>query len=424
MTQVKFIPTLVVTFAAMAIAAPSAQAATTRVEGHVIAPPGAKGKRTSVPLLLTERSERRLKLRKGIVRVLVAPRARLSVPAPGGHGSVKLAPSALQAGDRVQAVAKLSRKQVKRLRKRSVPAFAVRRASVTARASSLSNDELARMIAELDVRLTALSQRVDGMAASNAAQMAGLRGDLDSLAVRTGALENGLAAFGSSLDALLDRVDLLVGLVDPELLAALSGDVDSLLGRADALESVTGGLNLSLGELGGTVGNLQTSLTTAQGQLGPLLDQVGALDDRVDDAEGALDQVPGMLAQIDGIDSALNSLSGRVETSELMLEDIGDDVDGLGLTVGELTDTTEILIDSTALQALDIGALQGSVTGLGDDLGVVTGDLNALGGTVGLLDTSVSGLTTSVSALTGQVAGLQSVVNLLCGVPLIGGVCP
>lgn len=423
MTQVKFIPMLIVAVAAVAIAAPSAQAATTRVDGQVIAPPGAKGKRTSVPLLLTERSERRLKLRKGIVRILVAPRARLSAPGPGGHGSVKLSPSALQAGDHVQAVAKLSRKQVKRLRKRSVPAFAVRRVSVVARASSLSNDDLARMVAELDARLTALSQRVDGLAASNAAQMAALRGDLDSLTARTDALETGFASFGSSLDSLLTRIELLEGLVDPELLASLSDNVDSLLGRADTLEGVTGGLTTSLGGLTGTVSGLQTSLTTAQGQLGPLLTTVGDLSDRVGDAEGALDQVPGMLAQIEDIDTTLNTLSGRVDASELLLTDVGGTVDGLTSTVGDLTTTTETLLDASTEQALDIGALQGSLSTLDDDVADVTGDLTSLQGTVGGLGTTVTGLTGSVGALTGQVAGLQSTLNLLCGVPLIGGVC-
>jgi hypothetical protein len=423
MTQVRFIPTLIVAVAAVALAVPSASAKTTRIDGQVIAPPGAKGKRTSVPLLLTERSERRLKLRKGIVRVLVGPRARLSAPGPGGHGSVKLTPSALQAGDRVRAVAKLSRKQVARLRKRSVPAFAVRRVTVVARASSLSNDDLARMVAELDARLTALSRRVDGLAASNAAQMAALRGDLDSLTARTGALETGFATFGSSLDSLLARMDLLEGLVDPELLASLSDDVDSLLGRADALEGTTGGLTASLSGLTGTVGGLQTSLTAAQGQLGPLLTTVDGLSTRVGDAEESLGQLPAVLAQIDSIDTELNGLTGRVDASEQLLESVGGSVDELGLTVGGLTSTTETLLDASAEQALEIGALQGSLSTLDDDLTGVTGDLTALQGTVGGLGTTVSGLTGSVGALTGQVAGLQSTLNLLCDVPLIGGVC-
>jgi uncharacterized phage infection (PIP) family protein YhgE len=423
MTQVKFIPTLIVAVAAVTIVVPSASAKTTRVEGHVIAPPTAKGKRTSVPLLLTERSERRLKLRRGIVRVLVAPRARLSAPGPGGKGSVTLTPSALQAGDRVQAVAKLSRKQVKRLRKRSVPAFAVRRVSVVARASSLSNDDLARMIAELDARLTALSQRVDGMAASNADQFASLRSDLDSLAARTGVLESSFASLGGSLDELLARIDLLEGLVDPELLAALQDDVDSLLGRTGALEGVTGGLTTSLAGLTGTVGGLETSLDAIDSQLDPLLTTVDSLSGRLDDADGVLAQVPGILSQIDGIESGLSTLTGRVEGSELLLDTLGGTVDGLTGTVDGLTDVTDSLLDTATQQGLDIDALQGSVSTLTTNLTTVTNNLLSLQGTVGSLGTTVSGLTTSVGTLTGQVAGLQGTLNLLCGVPLIGGVC-
>jgi hypothetical protein len=423
MTPVRFVPTLIVAIAAVAVVAPSTSAKTTRVEGHVIAPPTAKGKRTSVPLLLTEQSERRLKLRKGIVRVLVGPRARLSAPGPGGKGLVKLAPSALQAGDRVRAVAKLSRKQVKRLRKRSVPAFAVRKVGVVARASSLSNDDLARMVAELDARLTALSQRVDGMAALNAAQFASLRGDLDSLVARTGVLESGFASLGGSLDDLLSRVDLLEGLVDPDLLAALQGDVDSLLGRTDTLEGVAGGLTSSLSGLTGTVGGLETSLNTIDAQLDPLLTTVDSLSGRLDDADGVLAQVPGMLSQIDGIESGLNTLTGRVEGSELLLDTLGGTVDGLTGEVEGLTDVTDGLLDTATQQGLDVAALQGGMSTLTTNLTTVTNNLTSLQGTVTGLGTTVNGLTTSVGTLTGQVAGLQGTLDLLCGVPLIGGVC-
>jgi hypothetical protein len=419
MTPVRFIPTLIVAVAAIAIAVPSASAKTTRVEGHVIAAPAAKGKRTSVPLLLTERSERRLKLRRGIVRVLVSPRARLSAPGPGGQGSVRLTPSALQAGDRVLAVAKLSRKQVKRLRKRSVPSFAVRKVSVTARASSLSNDDLARMVAELDARLTALSQRVDGMASSNAAQFASLRGDLDGLAARTAVLESSFASLGGSLDTLLARIDLLEGLIDPELLAALLDDVDSLLGRTDTLEGVTGGLTSSLAGLTGTVGGLETSLNAIDGQLDPLLTTVNSLSGRLDDADGVLAQVPGILSQIDGIESGLSNLTGRVEGSELLLDTLGGTVDGLTGEVEGLTGVTDDLFDTATQQGLDIGALQGGVSTLTTNLTTVTSNLLSLQGTVGVLGTTVGGLTTSVGTLTGQVTGLQGVVGVICAVPVL-----
>jgi hypothetical protein len=419
MTRFRFIPTLVVAVALAGVAAPTAAAATVPVDGHVIATPDAQGKRTAVPLLLNARSERRLKLRRGIVRVLLAPRAQLSAPGPNGQGSVKLKPSALRAGDRVRAVAKLSRRQVRKLRKRSVPAFVVKRVSVVARASSLSNDDLARMVAELDARLTGLSRRVDAMAASNASQFAALRGDLDALGVRTGTLESGFSTFGQSLATLLARLDALEGSLDPSLLAALRGDVDSLLGRVGGLEGVTGGLTSSLATLTGTVGGLQTSLATVQGQLGPLLTTVDSLAGRLDDAEGVLAQVPGLLAQVDAIDSALTSLTGRIDANELLIATLDDTVTGLIATVDGLTTLTDGLLATVTEQGLDIGDLQGTVTTLTTNLGTVANDLLNLQGTVGALGTTVSGLTGSLSTLTGQVAGLAGTVDLICGVPVV-----
>lgn len=424
MTPVRFAQTLIVAIAAVAVAAPAASAKTIRVEGHVIAVPAVQGKRTSVPLLLTERSERRLKLRKGIVRVLVSPRARLSAPGPGGQGSVKLAPSALQAGDRVRAVAKLSRKRVKRLRKRSVPAFSVRKVRVTARASSLSNDDLARMIAELDARLTALSQRVDGLAASSAAQMASLRGGLDSVTARTGVLESGFAGFGGSLDSLLARIDLLEGLVDPDLLASLSDDVDSLLGRTDALEGVTGGLTSSLATLNGTVGGLEASLSGVQGQLGPLLTTVDGLSGRLDSAEGSLGQLSTVLSDIDAVETTLNVLAGRVDANELVLATLDETVDDLIGDVAGLTGVTDDLGATVTQQGVDLGAVTTTVSDLGDDLTAATEDLLDLQGTVGALGTTVGGLTTTVGGLTTQLGLLTPVVCALAILPPKPAFCP
>jgi hypothetical protein len=424
MTPVRFIPTLIVTVAAVAIAVPSASAKTTRVEGHVIAPPAAQGKRTSVPLLLTERSERRLKLRKGIVRVLVSPRARLSAPGPGGRGSVKLAPSALQAGDRVRAVAKLSRKKIKRLRKRSVPSFAVSKVGVIARASALSNDDLARMIAELDARLTALSQRVDGLAASNAAQLAALRSDFDGLSARTGVLESGFASLGGSLDTLLARIDLLEGIVDPDLLAALQGDVGSLLSRTGTLEGVTGGLNSSLTTLTGTVGGLESSLGDVQGQLGPLLTTVDGLSGRVDLAEGSLDQLSTVLSDVDAVETALNVLSGRVDANALLLGTLDGTVDDLLGDVTDLTGVTDGLVTTVTEQGLDLDTVTTTVNALSSDLTATTNDLLNLQGTVGTLGTTVGGLTTTVGGLTSQLGALTPVVCALAILPPKPAFCP
>lgn len=416
MTPVRFVQTLIASLALIALAAPAAQAASTRVEGHVIAPPAAQGKRTAVPLLLTTKTERKLKLGKGIVRVLLPPRAQLSAPGPNGRGSVKLTPSALQAGDRVRAVAKLSRKQVKRLRKRSVPAFTVKKVSVVARLATLSTDDLKRMIAELDARLTALSQRVDGLAASNAAGMAALRSDLDAVVVRTSALEGRFDELGTSLGTLLTRIELLEGVIDPDLLAALRGDIDSLLGRTGTLEGTTGLLTTSLGTLSTTVGGLGTSLTTVQGQLGPLQTSITGLSSRLDVADTVLADVPGLLTQLDGIESNLSGLTGRVDTADLALQTVEDAVEGLDTSVGNLNTLANNTAGTVTQQGLNLGTLQGTVSTLGTNLGTVTGNLATLQGTVTTLGSTVSGLSTTVGGLTTQVGSLTGVV---CGLVII-----
>jgi hypothetical protein len=416
MTPIRFVQASIAAVALTAVVAPAAQAAAVRVEGHVIAPPGAQGKRTAVPLLLTAKAERKLKLGKGVVRVLLPPRAQLSAPGPNGQGSVKLTPSALQAGDRVRAVAKLSRKQVKRLRKRSVPAFAVTKVSVVARLATLSTDDLKRMVAELDARLTALSQRVDGLAASNAAGMAALRGDLDAVVARTSALETRFDELGSSLGTLLTRFELLEGLVDPDLLAALRGDVDALLGRTGTLEGTTGLLTTSLGTLSGTVGGLGTSLTTVQGQIGPLQTSITGLSGRLDTADGVLADIPGLLNQLDDIESDLSGLAGRVDSSDLALQTVEDAVAGLDTTVGNLTTLANNTAGTVTQQGLNLGTLQGTVSTLGTNLGTVTGNLSTLQGTVTTLGGTVSGLSTTVGGLTTQVGSLTGVV---CGLVII-----
>ena len=113
-----------------------AQAKAKTLDGHVIAPPSVSKSKVTVPVLLTTSSERRLRLRKAVVRVVIPRKTRLTAPAPFGNAKVKIPASSLRAGDQLKGAVSISRKQLKRLRKRAVPTLKVKRPRVPTRASA------------------------------------------------------------------------------------------------------------------------------------------------------------------------------------------------------------------------------------------------------------------------------------------------
>ena len=226
-----------------AVGAPGvAEAKNYGIDGHVVAPPTASKSRLVVPVLLTERAERRMRLGKGLVRVSLPRGTRLSAPSPSGRGTVPILPSALRPRDQLKASAPLSRGAVKRLRKRAVPSFRVRKARVARRSSALSTDELTRIVGDLGRQLGQLTGRVDGLAALITSQLGGLRSEFASTTERVNTLTNTVGTLETSLAQLLSRLTLLEGAVPnvTELLA-LQGSITSLLSRTTSLETVTGG---------------------------------------------------------------------------------------------------------------------------------------------------------------------------------------
>ena len=167
-------PVGALTLTIAACAAPgTAHAKNYGVDGHVVAPPAAAKGRLVVPVLLTEGAERRMRLGKGLVRVSLPRGTRLRAPAPSGRGTAAILPSALRPGDQLKASAPLSRGAVKRLRKRAVPSFRVRKARVARRSSALSTDELMRIVGDLGRQLGQLTGRVDGLASLIRGQLGG-----------------------------------------------------------------------------------------------------------------------------------------------------------------------------------------------------------------------------------------------------------
>src|SRR5215210_239421 len=123
----RFTPTYFALALGLLLLPAGAQAKAKTLDGHVIAPPSVSRSKVTVPVLLTAGSERRLRLGKGVVRVVIGRKTRLAAPAPSGAGKVKILASTLRPGDQLKAAVSLSRKQLKRLRKRAVPTLKVKR---------------------------------------------------------------------------------------------------------------------------------------------------------------------------------------------------------------------------------------------------------------------------------------------------------
>jgi len=391
----------------------AAQGRAKTLDGHVIAPPSVSKSRVSVPVLLTERSERRLRLGKAVVRVVIPRKTKLSAPAPTGRGKVKIGASALRAGDQLKAAVSISRKQLRRLRKRAVPALKVKRPRVPRRASALSTDELMRVVESLAAQLSALSGRVDGLAALTDSQFRSLLVRIQAVEARVTALETALGNLELSVADLLDRLDLLeASLPDPAQLAQLVSDVQSLLTRVTALEALTSTLGNNLSALTTTVTSQQSAISALQGQVTPLMTEVTSLGTRVTNVETTLTQLPGLITQVTSLDTALTTLDGRVDTAETALTTLDGTVSGLQTTVGTLDTTVDGLVDTSALQSTDIGDLQA------DSLDVISG-VAALTGTVSGLQSDVAGIQGDVAGLQSDVAGLQGTIGTICGMAII-----
>src|SRR4051812_5317176 len=137
--------------------ATDASARTVWLGGHVLAPPASAGPSVSVPVLLTRATERRLGVGTPMVRLLVRRRAKVKAPAAFSAGKVRIAPGALRAGDRFAVSVRMRPAIRRRARGQRMPTLRVRAIRVTARAAALSNDELTRLLLQLQAELAALS---------------------------------------------------------------------------------------------------------------------------------------------------------------------------------------------------------------------------------------------------------------------------
>src|SRR3954471_17930669 len=85
--------------AACLLGAAPAEAKSVSLAGQVVAPPTMAKTRVSVPLLLSDRSERRLRLGRAIVWVVLPRRSWLRVPTARGKATARIRPSRIRVGD-------------------------------------------------------------------------------------------------------------------------------------------------------------------------------------------------------------------------------------------------------------------------------------------------------------------------------------
>jgi acid phosphatase type 7 len=109
----------------------AAQASTLKVDGRVTGSPTVKGGAVTMPLELTKRARRALKLGTRSVRVRLSRRSQLPLSGAGPNGAARLAPSALRAGDRLKGVSRSSKARF-RLRYRHRPTLKLASARVAA----------------------------------------------------------------------------------------------------------------------------------------------------------------------------------------------------------------------------------------------------------------------------------------------------
>lgn len=370
----------------------AAEARTYKVDGRVTGPPTAKRGTVTVPLQLTARAGRALKLGTRRVRVRFR-RARL--PLVGAARRVRIAPRALRNGDRLRGVTKVSKKTRRRLRYRARPALKLRRVRVV-RASR--RRQAAPFVPAPPVALTRTPAQVlrdIGTRATNLSVRIGRLGSftrqierLQTLRLPLG-LASVTAAFESLRAALEER-------------ASTEPAFEPLLAE---LETVAPGADW----LGTAVGAVNTSFRTTQ-VLIVLGDAVETLaTDSVFLAAHAelFQQIPGVLEQLVAIEEAL----GRVESGLAGVEaasgslgalttELNDGMGSLADAAGELATAAQEAADPATLSP-GIDALAGDVAGVGSDFGALQASLDQLGPALDSLHGDAQALSAMVEALEG-----------------------
>jgi hypothetical protein len=411
---------IAVVLALLAVAAiPAAtQARTFKVDGRVTGAATARGGAVTVPLKLTKRAGRALKLGTRSVRVRLR-RARLPLSGAGAAGASALAPRALRAGDRLRGVTSLSKKARRRLRYRYRPTLRLRRASVIRagrRASARPGAPAApaappprgdpaapavptptqrtpeQILRDIGARVTALSGRV-GRYGSLTHQIAAQR--LQTLRLPV-SLAGVTAAFRSLTKALETRSS-----TNPAFKPLLA-KVEALAPGVEWLETAMGAVDASF-RTSGALRSVEDPVEVLAVEMLPML----ALQ------IGLVEMFPGLLAQLVAIDEALGRIDGRLDTVEAALVPLGHKTRDLNSGMASLTTVIDAL--ATAAQSgADLASLSAGVDAL-------DADVASLGSGFGALQTSMNELTRPLGGLHAEALALTASVEALDSLGIGGG---
>jgi prefoldin subunit 5 len=369
----------------------AAEARTFTVDGRVTGPPSARGGAVLVPLQLTQRAGRAMKLGTRHVRVRLNRRARLALSGAGARGATRLAPSALRNGDRLKGVTSLSKKARQRLRRRFRPTLKVRRARVIragrrvlapapgpgapgAPGAPAAPRTFEQIVADLGTQATALSLRV-GEFGPLGQKIAAQLLQLESLAT-------GIEGVTTSFESLTTALEGLEGTVDEAALEALLLNVEALSVRVEGLEAGLGAVETTLGELEGALSTLASAAESLAPTAAILATQVALIR-----------QIPGAEAQVTALEGTISALNGRLNTAEAALNSFGADVSGLMANMASI---------ANGINALAAAA------GSGASLASLSAGVNFIGGGIGGLESGFAGLQATGAALAPTVLSIQA----------------
>jgi hypothetical protein len=376
----------------------AAQARNFKVDGRVTGPPTAKGGAVTVPLLLSKRAGRAVKLGTRRVRVRFR-RARL--PVSGAPGAARLAPRALRPGHRLKGVTSLSKKSRLRLRYRARPTLKLRRVRVVrgvrrrraappappvAMPLSRTPEQIMR---DIGTRSTALSDRI-GRLGSLTEQVARLQ---------TLRLPLGLASLTAAFDSLTAAL---------EERAATDSAFEPLLAEASALAPGTEWLGTAMGAI-------ETSVQTTRAliMIGDAVETLAAGSAVLATQPELLRQMPGVVAQLTAIDDALSRIEGRLGAVESASGLLNSATDELNSGMASFTDSTNALA-TDAQSGADLASLTAGVDALAPDVA-------ALASSFGALQTSIDRLTPELDGLLADAAALETMVEGLEGLGMAAG---
>jgi hypothetical protein len=388
------------------------QARNFKVDGRVTGPPTARGGAVTVPLKLTGRAGRALKLGTRRVGVRLR-RARLPLSGAGAAGASLLATRALRAGDRLRGVTSLSKKARRRLRYHYRPTLRLRRARVIragrrARAPrgapaapaappppgsaappaapAAPQRTAEQILRDIGARVTALFGRV-GRYGSLTQEISAQRLQTLRLPVSVAGVT---VAFRSLTKALEERSS-----TNPAFKPLLA-EVEALAPGLEWVETAMGAVDASF-RTSRVLHMVEDPIEVLTVETLPMLAPQSQL----------IQMFPGLLAQLVAIDEALSRIGGGLDTVEAALGPLGPSTRDLNAGMASLTNAVDALA-TAAESGADLASLNAGVDALAADVASLASGFGALQASTNELAAPLGGLSADALVLQANVEALDN----------------